>query len=84
MNYNLLIYYIFIKENAQLDKIFKNIYKEEIYEETSKLQVFCTHLCYIILEIFGHLRAFLRRYGFEKRKGAVDNNSSVSLHILEC
>ncbi|CAF1058468.1 unnamed protein product, partial [Brachionus calyciflorus] len=56
-------------------KIQKKKIQQEKYEQTSTLQIFFTHLCYTILEVFGHLREFLRSYGFEKRKGALDNNT---------
>lgn len=50
--------------------------------EMPQLQVFFTHLCYFILNLFGHLREFLRKYGFETRKGAADNSADVSLNVI--
>jgi hypothetical protein len=49
----------------------------EAIEKTPFMQVFLTYLCYFVLEMFGHFREFLRKYGFEKRKGARDNNPLV-------
>lgn len=49
-----------------------------MFEETPLLQAFFTYICYAVLNIFGWLRDFMRGVGLEKRKGAVDNNSSVS------
>lgn len=52
--------------------------KKEVHlEETPLLQAFFTFLSYTILQIFGHVREFLRKIGVDKRKGAVDNNNKV-------
>lgn len=51
----------------------------EHLEETPLLQAFFTFLSYTILQIFGHIREFLRKIGADKRKGAVDNNTKVKL-----
>lgn len=47
-------------------------------EEPPLLQAFFTYLSYTILRWFGNLRDFLRVTGVEKRKGAKDNNTSVT------
>ena len=51
-------------------------------EEAATLQVFFTYLCYTILDLFGHLREFLRNTGLEKRKGASDINKDVSIRVI--
>ena len=48
-------------------------YPEPDILEAPRLQVFYVHLCYTILQLLGHVREFLRKYGFEKRRGATDN-----------
>ncbi|CAF1128293.1 unnamed protein product, partial [Brachionus calyciflorus] len=47
------------------------------------IQAFFTYLSYTVLSIFGHFRELLRRLKLDKRKGAVDNNTSgfVSLYL---
>ena len=34
------------------------------------------------MQIFGHIREFLRKIGVDKRKGAVDNNTKVNLEYI--
>lgn len=55
----------------------RKVPKQDILEDTPFLQAFFTYLSYTILHIFGHLREFLRRIGFDQRKGAVDSNPKV-------
>ena len=64
-------------------KVRKPKHVDEEYEETSTLQVFFTYLCYTMLNMFGHFRDFLRKYGFEKRKGARDPNPKVRCFDLK-
>ena len=59
----------------------KDIHSE--LEEAATLQVFFTYLCYTILDLFGHLREFLRNTGLEKRKGASDTNKDVSMRLIQ-
>ena len=47
-------------------------------EEPPLFQAFFTYFCYTVLRWFGNLRELLRSTGFERRKGAKDNNSDVS------
>ena len=63
-------------------KVVKRRRVEEPYEPTPFLQTFFTYLCYTILDLFGHLREFLRKYGFEKRQGAKDNNTDVNFYFF--
>ena len=58
---------------ANTSPVIKN-HKTEMELETPRLQVFITHLCFTILQIFGIMREFLRKYGFEKKTGSCDNN----------
>ena len=63
----------------------KNVQEKEIedeLEEAASLQVFFTYLCYTILDLFGHLREFLRKTGLEKRKGASDINKDVTIFVF--
>ena len=48
-----------------------------MFEETPLIQAIYTYICYAVLNLFGWMRDFMRDTGIEKRKGAVDPNSSV-------
>ena len=50
---------------------------DEIYEETPFSEAFWTYLNYIILNLFGWFRDFLRQTRIENRKGSADNNPPV-------
>jgi hypothetical protein len=50
----------------------------EVYEDTPFAEAFWTYLNYIILNIFGWFRDFLRHIRIENRKGSAENNPSVS------
>ncbi len=52
-------------------------YEDEMFEETPLIQAIYTYICYAVLNLFGWMRDFMRDTGIEKRKGAVDPNSSV-------
>lgn len=47
---------------------------EEVYEETPFSEAFWTYLNYVILNIFGWFRDFLRGARIENRKGSAENN----------
>ena len=51
---------------------------DEVYEETPFSEAFWTYLNYIMLNIFGWFRDFLRGARIENRKGSAENNPSVS------
>lgn len=51
---------------------------DEVYEETPFSEAFWTYLNYVILNIFGWFRDFLRGARIENRKGSAENNPSVS------
>ena len=53
-------------------------FNREEYEETPLLQAIFTYICYIVLNIFGYLRDFMRQTGIENRKGTADPNANVS------
>jgi len=50
---------------------------DEVYEATPFSEAFWTYLNYIILNIFGWFRDFLRNIRIENRKGSAENNPSV-------
>lgn len=50
---------------------------DESYEETPFSEAFWTYLNYIILNIFGWFRDFLRNARIENRKGSAENNPPV-------
>ena len=50
---------------------------DEVYEETPFSEAFWTYLNYVILNIFGWFRDFLRGARIENRKGSAENNPSV-------
>jgi hypothetical protein len=54
---------------------------QESFEEAPFWAAFITYLGYLILNIFGWFRDSLRYFGLEEKKGAVDNNPSVSFSI---
>jgi hypothetical protein len=37
--------------------------------ETPLHQIFITHVCFAVMQFFGVIREFLRKYGFEKKTG---------------
>jgi hypothetical protein len=51
---------------------------DEVYEATPFSEAFWTYLNYIILNIFGWFRDFLRNTRIENRKGSAENNPSVN------
>ena len=51
---------------------------EEVYEATPFSEAFWTYLNYVILNIFGWFRDFLRHTRIENRKGSAENNPPVS------
>ena len=53
----------------------------EVYEETPFSEAFWTYLNYIILNIFGWFRDFLRHTRIENRKGSAENNPPVRITI---
>jgi hypothetical protein len=53
-----------------------------MFEDTPLIQAVFTYICYAVLNVFGWLRDFMRQTGVERRKGAADNNSSVSEMII--
>jgi hypothetical protein len=48
-----------------------------MYEDTPLIQAIYTYICYIVLNLFGWIRDFLRKTGIERRPGAADPNPSV-------
>lgn len=50
---------------------------DEVYEETPFSEAFWTYLNYVILNIFGWFRDFLRNARLENRKGSAENNPPV-------
>ena len=52
---------------------------DEVYEDTPFSEAFWTYLNYVMLNIFGWFRDFLRNARIENRKGSAENNPSVSL-----
>ena len=52
---------------------------QESFEEAPFWAAFITYLGYLILNIFGWFRDSMRYFGFEEKKGAIDNNPLVSL-----
>jgi hypothetical protein len=54
---------------------------EEVYEATPFSEAFWTYLNYIILNIFGWFRDFLRNTRIENRKGSAEKNPLVKTQI---
>jgi len=52
---------------------------DEVYEATPFSEAFWTYLNYIILNIFGWFRDFLRNTRIENRKGSAENNPPVKI-----
>lgn len=55
---------------------------DEVYEETPFSEAFWTYLNYVILNIFGWFRDFLRNVRIENRKGSAENNPSVRKNFV--
>jgi hypothetical protein len=56
---------------------------DEVYEETPFSEAFWTYLNYIMLNIFGWFRDFLRHTRIENRKGSAENNPSVNQNQID-
>lgn len=56
---------------------------DESYEAAPFSEAFWTYLNYIILNIFGWFRDFLRHTRIENRKGSAENNPSVNNEIIQ-
>jgi hypothetical protein len=54
---------------------------QESFEEAPLWAAVITYIGYLILNIYGWLRDFLRFVGIEKKKTAMDNNPSV-IHLF--
>lgn len=57
---------------------------DEVYEATPFSEAFWTYLNYIILNIFGWFRDFLRNTRIENRKGSAENNPPVNITKSNC
>lgn len=57
---------------------------EEVYEQTPFSEAFWTYLNYVILNIFGWFRDFLRGARIENRKGSAENNPPVKSNVFLC
>jgi hypothetical protein len=56
---------------------------DEIYEATPFSEAFWTYLNYIILNIFGWFRDFLRNTRIENRKGSAEKNPAVNQRSVD-
>ena len=50
---------------------------QESFEEAPFITLFLTYMGYMILNVFGYIRDFMRTVGIEEKKGAKDNNPNV-------
>ncbi len=73
-SYSNLVYTTPVAEHPSLD---------EVYEETPFSEAFWTYLNYIMLNIFGWFRDFLRHTRIENRKGSAENNPSVNQNQID-
>ena len=55
---------------------------QESFEEAPLVTLFLTYMGYMILNVFGYIRDFMRAVGLEEKKGAKDNNPSVTILAL--
>ena len=70
---------IFANDQTSKNSINKRERKmQESFEEAPLWAAVITYMGYLILNIYGWLRDFLRFTGIEKKKTAMDNNPSVS------
>lgn len=68
--------------NKHEDEILNKCREEfhESFEETPLLVAVWTYIGYAVLVIFGYLRELMRKYGFEKSKGAKEKGNKVSIY----
>jgi hypothetical protein len=64
--------------NGHLTPVAEHPSLEEVYETTPFSEAFWTYLNYVILNIFGWFRDFLRNTRIENRKGSAENNPPVN------
>lgn len=55
---------------------------QESFEEAPLYVLFITYMGYMILNVFGYIRDFIRAIGLEEKKGAKDNNPKVNIYLL--
>ncbi len=88
-----LTYVVFFSDNNMTkSKTYSNGYSttpvaehpslDEVYEATPFSEAFWTYLNYVILNIFGWFRDFLRNTRIENRKGSAENNPPVNKNIF--